>query len=111
MAHHHPHGTSDFNKKQPTKNEQMFYELAMNQEVLDRRLWTTSSFVTALAFLNNADPEKIAELLTRDAEKVKVFSQKINDAIDRIEKEEQAKRSENLPKESAESAENNSETK
>lgn len=100
MAHTHNHshgGPSDFMKKQPTKNEQMFYELAMNQEMLDRRLWTTSSFVTALALLNNADPKKIAELLTREAGKVKEFSQKINNEIDRIEKEEQAKRAENTP--------------
>lgn len=87
MAHNHNHQghTHDFLKKEPTKNEKMFYELAMRQEMLDRNLWTTSAYVTALGILLNVDPEKIAELLASDNEKVKEYSKKINEAIDRIE--------------------------
>jgi hypothetical protein len=82
---------SDFKKKEPTKNEQMFYDMAMSMDMIDRRLWTTSSFVTALAILAGIDPEKIARLLTTDMSKVQEFSKTINDAISKIETEEKAK--------------------
>jgi hypothetical protein len=82
---------SDFNQKQPTKNERMFYEMIQQLDVLDRRVWTTSSFVSALGILTKADPEKIAELLTTGQEQIKEYSKKINDAIDKIEERERAK--------------------
>jgi len=77
--------SNDFKKKQPTKAESMFYDMAMSMDMLDRRLWTTSSFVTALAVLSGAKPEKIAEMLT-DQKEIQEFSKKINEAIDKIEK-------------------------
>ena len=76
---------NDFLKKQPSKNEQMFYQLMMNQETLDRRIWTTSSFVTAMAILMDIKPEKIAEMLTVKQSQVQDFSKKINEEIDKIE--------------------------
>jgi hypothetical protein len=82
---------NDFKKKEPTKNEQMFYDMAMSMDMIDRRLWTTSSFVTALAILSGADPEKIARLLTTDMAKIQEYSKTINDAISKIESEEKAK--------------------
>ena len=86
---------NDFQKKQPTKNEQMFYQLMMNQDMLDRRLWTTSSFVSALCVILEIDPKKVAELLTTGQEKLKVYSQEINTEIDRIEKEQKPNGTEN----------------
>lgn len=83
---------NDFLKKQPSKNEKMFYDMAMSMDMLDRRLWTTSSFVTALAILSNTDPEKVARLLTTDMAKIQDFSKQINDAITKIEAEEKEKK-------------------
>ena len=77
---------NDFQKKQPTKNEQMFYEIVMKMDAMDRSIWTTSSFVTALAYLLDVDPQKIAKLLTEDHAKVQEYSKKVNAAIDEIEK-------------------------
>jgi hypothetical protein len=82
---------NDYLKKQPSKNEKMFYDMAMSMDMLDRRLWTTSSFVTALAILSGVDAEKVARLLTTDMTKVQEFSKQINDAITKIESEEKAK--------------------
>ncbi|MDB4940114.1 MAG: hypothetical protein JWO40_539 [Candidatus Doudnabacteria bacterium] len=82
---------NDFQKKQPTKNEKMFYDMAMSLEMIDRRLWTTSSFVSALAILANVEPEKVARLLTTDMNKIQDFSKKINDEINKIEAEEKEK--------------------
>ena len=87
---------NDFQKKQPTKNEQMFYQLMMNQDMLDRRLWTTSSFVSALCVILEIDPKKVAELLTTGQEKLKEYSQAINTEIDRIEKEQKPNQTENV---------------
>ncbi len=84
----------DFQRKQPTRNEQMFYDMAVQMQSLDNRLWTTSSFVSALGILTKADPQKIAELLTTGQEEIKNYSQKINDAIGKIEEAERAKRGE-----------------
>ncbi len=88
---------TDFKKKQPTKAEQMFYDMAMSMDMLDRRLWTTSSFVTALAVISGAKPERIAQMLT-DQKEIQEFSKQINEAIDKIEKE----RSKAAPAEGAE---------
>ncbi len=83
--------SKDFMKPQPTKNEKMFYDLMMSMDVLDRRVWSTSSFVTALAILLKAKPEEIAKLLTTDHDKIKAFSKQVNDEIDKIEAAEKAK--------------------
>ncbi len=76
---------NDFLKKQPTKNEKMFYDLMMGMDTLDRRMWTTSSFVTALALLLKVEPKKVAELLTGEQTEIREFSKQINDEIDKIE--------------------------
>jgi hypothetical protein len=75
-------------KPQPTKNEKMFYDLMMSMDVLDRRVWSTSSFVTALAILSKASPKEVAELLTTKQDKIKEFSKQVNDEIDKIEEAE-----------------------
>ncbi|GAC1412479.1 MAG: hypothetical protein NVSMB66_1530 [Candidatus Doudnabacteria bacterium] len=82
---------NDFLKKQPSKNEKMFYDMAMSMDMLDRRLWTTSSFVTALALLTKTDPEEVARLLTTDMSKIQDYSKQVNDAITKIEAEEKTK--------------------
>ena len=81
----------DFMKPQPSKNEKMFYDLMMSMDVLDRRVWTTSSFVTALAIHLKIQPKQIAELLTTGQQQIKDFSKQINDEIDKIEEAEKAK--------------------
>ncbi len=77
----------DFNKKAPTKNEQMFYELAAHQDRMQHALWTNSSFMTALAKILNVAPEKIAEMMVNGNEEIKDFSMKINSSIEALEKE------------------------
>ena len=75
----------DYLKKEPTKTEKLIYELFRHQDDMARSLWSTSSFATALAYLLKADPQKVAELLTSDHEKVKEYSDKVNKAIQEIE--------------------------
>ena len=75
----------DYLKKEPTKTEKLIYELFRHQDDMARSLWSTSSFVTALAYLLKADPQKVAELLTTENEKVKEYSDKVNKAIQEIE--------------------------
>jgi hypothetical protein len=83
--------SKDFMKPQPTKNEKMYFDLMMGMDALDRRVWSTSSFATALAILSKASPKDVAELLTTGQDKIKDFSKKINDEIDKIEEAEKAK--------------------
>ncbi len=82
--------SNDYLKKQPTKNEKMIYDLFLHQEDLARSLWSTSSFVTALAYLAKTDPEAIAKLLTNDNQKLKEYSEKVNGFIQEIEKKRKA---------------------
>jgi len=78
---------NDFKKKEPTKTEKVLYELMMRQEMADRNLWTTSAHVIGLGMLLNIKPEQIADLLVNGQEKVKVYGQEINQAIEKLEKE------------------------
>jgi hypothetical protein len=78
---------NDFKKKEPTKTEKVLYELMMRQEMADRNLWTTSAHVIGLGMLLDIKPEQIAEMLVNGQEKVKVYGQQINQAIEKLEKE------------------------
>jgi hypothetical protein len=77
----------DFLKKEPTKTEKMMYEIVMQQQQMERGLWTTSAHVCALALVLGASPEKVAEFMTLKEDQIKDYSQKINEAIAKIEKE------------------------
>ncbi len=81
MAHQH---ANDFQGKQPTKNEKMFYEIAMQLHDLDYRVWSISSHMLAMGMLLNIDPKKMAEYLTGDENKIKEYAQKINEEIEKI---------------------------
>ncbi len=75
----------DFQKKEPSKNERMIFELAMNQQQMERSLWSTSAHVVALALTLGADPDKVAEFLVNGDEKVKEYSKRINEKINELE--------------------------
>ena len=77
----------DFKHKEPTKTEKMLYELVMNQNSMEKAMWSTSTLVISMGILNNIDPEKIAELMVSGDEKVKEYSKKVNDAIKKLEQE------------------------
>lgn len=85
MAH------NDFKQKEPSKNEKMLLELAMHQQSIERNLWSTSAFASALGLILNADPGKIAELLVNGDDRIKEYSGKINQAIEKLDKEKKAK--------------------
>lgn len=82
--------SSDYLKKQPSKNEQMITELFHHIQHVQNSLWSTSSFVTALAYLTKQDPKEVAELLTGDQTKLKEYSEKINKEIRAIEDKKKA---------------------
>jgi len=87
----------DFQKKEPTKNEKMLFEVAMHQQMLDRSLATNSAFIAAVALMQNIDPKKVAEFLTTGHDKIKAYSDQINVAIGEIEKTEKEKQAQNKP--------------
>lgn len=78
---------NDFNKRELSKNERIIYDLAMQLHDIDQRVWSTSSHLLALGVVLNVDPKKMAEILTGDDAKIKEYAQKINDEIQKIEKE------------------------
>ena len=53
----------------------------------DRNLWTTSAHVIGLGMLLDIKPEQVAEFLVNGQDKVKEYGQKINEAIEKLEKE------------------------
>ena len=77
----------DFQKAEPTKNEKMFYEIAMHLNELDHRTWSVSSHVLALGILLKIDPKKMAEILTGDEKTIADYAKLINDEIQKIQKE------------------------
>ena len=77
--------SNDYLKRQPSKSEKMIYDLFMHQQDLARSLWTTTSFVTALAYLLKIEPEKVAQALANDHEKIKDYSDKVNAEIQKLE--------------------------
>lgn len=81
----------DFQRPEPSKNEKMFYEIAMHLNDLDHRTWSVSSHVLAMGILLNVDPQKMAEILTGDEKQLSEYAKKINEAIQKIEKEKEAK--------------------
>jgi len=88
--------SKDFQKPEPTKNEKMFYEIAMHLNDLDHRTWSVSSHVLAMGVLLKIDPEKMAEILTADEKVLSEYAKKINDAIQKIQKEKAPKSDEKL---------------
>ena len=77
---------NDYIKKEPSKTEKMIYELFMQQQQMEKGLWSTSTLVITLAMLTKQDPKAIAELMVNGDEKLKEFSKKVNEAISELEK-------------------------
>lgn len=82
---------NDFLKKEPSKNEKMLFELAMQQHSMERALWSTSAHVVDLALASGADAKKVAEIIVNHDEKIKDYSKQINEEIERLEKEKKSK--------------------
>ncbi len=78
---------NDYLKKEPTKTEKMLYEMFMQQQSMEKGLWSTSTLMVTLGILTKTDPEKIAELMVNGGDTIKEFSKKVNDAIEKLEKE------------------------
>jgi ABC-type Zn2+ transport system substrate-binding protein/surface adhesin len=78
---------NDFKSKEPTKAERAIYELAMRQEMQDRSLMTNSALLVSLGILLDVKPEDMAEMLINKNDKIKEYSTKINEIIDKLEKE------------------------
>lgn len=76
---------NDYIKKEPTKTERMLYELAMSHNQMEKGLWSTSTLVMVLAILSKAKPEEIAELMVNGDQKIKDFSNSINETIKKLE--------------------------
>lgn len=80
----------DYLKKEPTKNEKMLYELAMHQQMMDERVYSTSLHLLALGKALDIDPKKMAEILTDETEKLKEYGNKINEEIEKIREQHKA---------------------
>ncbi len=78
---------NDFVKKEPTKNEKMLQELAMAQYQMERGLWSTSTLVMVLSILTKQKPEDVADLMVNGDEKIKEFSNKVNEVVRKLEAE------------------------
>ncbi len=79
--------SSDYLKKDPTKTEKVLYELFIQQQGMERNLMTNSALLCAMAMEVKISPEKLAEILIKDNEKIKEYSKQLNAAIDKLEKE------------------------
>ena len=79
--------SNDFKQKEPTKAERMIFELAMNQQQMEKAMWSTSTLVITLAMLTNQDPKAVAEMMVNGDEKLKEYSKQVNEAIAALEKE------------------------
>lgn len=77
---------NDYKQKEPSKAERMIYELAVNQQQMEKGLWSTSTVVMALAILTKVKPDEVAKLMFED-DKIKQFSQQVNEVIKKLEAE------------------------
>ena len=77
----------DFKQKEPSKTEKVLYELMMNQQGMERAIWSNSSVIMVVAMLLKLDPKDIA-LALNDDEKLKEFSNKINEEIKKLPRKE-----------------------
>ncbi len=80
---------NDYLKKEPSKTEKLIYELYMQQQQMDRALYTNSALLMALAIETKISPEALAEFLVNGNEKIKEYSGKVNKKIEELEKEQQ----------------------
>jgi hypothetical protein len=78
---------NDYVKKEPTKAEKMIYELYVQQQQMEKAMWSTSTLVITLAVLTKQDPKAIAELMVNGDEKLREFSKQVNEAVSALEKE------------------------
>jgi len=85
--------SNDYLKKEPSKNEKMMYQLAMAQQQMEKGLWSTSAHMVAIGILTKVEPEEVAKILASGDEKIKEYSEKVNEAVKKLQ-EEKAKRDE-----------------
>jgi hypothetical protein len=78
---------NDYIKKEPTKTEKMLYELAVAQNQMEKGLWSTSTLVLVVAMLTKQKPEDVAELMVNGDEKIKQYSQQVNDVVKKLDAE------------------------
>jgi len=81
----------DFQKKQPTKSEQMFYEMFMRMQSMDQSLYSNSMQLLALALALDVTPQKMADLLTTDVKKLQEYGKEVNDEIEKRRAQTEAK--------------------
>jgi len=93
--------SNDYLKKEPSKNEKMLYQLFMNQQQMEKALYSTSAHMVALGILTKVDPQEVAEILVNGEEQIKKYSQKVNEAVKKLE-EEKAKKDEKPEKKTKE---------
>ncbi len=77
----------DYLKKEPSKTEKVLYELYMQTQIMDRNLMTNSALLCAIAMEKGINPQKLAEILIKDNEKIKEYSKALNEEIGKLEKE------------------------
>lgn len=78
---------NDYVKREPTKTEKMLYELAVAQNQMEKGLWSTSTLVMVLAILTKQKPEEVAELMVNGDDKIKEFSEKVNEIVKKLDAE------------------------
>jgi len=78
---------TDYLKKEPSKTEKMLYDLAMAQHQMEKGLWSTSTVVMALAMLTKTKPEELAEFMANGDEKIKEYSEKVNEILKKLQAE------------------------
>ncbi len=77
--------SSDFLKKQPSKNEKVFSEITMYLHDIDHRIWSVASQVLAMGLVQKVSAKHMAELLTGSDEKLQEYAKQINEEIKKIE--------------------------
>lgn len=71
----------DYLKKQPSKSEQMIYELSMRNYQLEQALMTASSQICAMAMQLKVDPSEMAELMVNKRPELEAYATKINEEL------------------------------
>lgn len=72
----------------------MLYDLAMQVSMIDRSVYSNSLHLLAMGMALDIKPEKMAEMLTNETEKMQEYGKQINEAIDAIRKKDEAAKAE-----------------
>lgn len=74
-------------KKQPSKTDKVFYELMVQNQELQHRLMTNSAHLVAMGIELKISPEKMAEIMVKQQDKISEYAKAMNTAIDTFESE------------------------